>query len=150
MGSARWRVLVRVGAGVSVTGLAVFLWAEGLDRANQWAGVLGLFVGVAGLVLSLAGGAGGRSAGQSADGAAAGGSVRLVRNVKGDVVVGAPSAPGPVPEAAGAAPPGEAPPAGGGLSARGVRAGGDVELVDGVEGSVRFGGPLPPDGGPRP
>ncbi|QKW20455.1 hypothetical protein HUT16_16490 [Kitasatospora sp. NA04385] len=149
MGSARWRMLVWVGAGVSVAGLAVFLWAEGLDRANQWAGVLGLFVGVAGLVLTLAGGTGGRSGGQSADGAAAGGSVRLVRGVQGDVVIDAPSAPGPVPEAAPDPVPGAAPPAGG-LSARNVRAGGDVELVDGVEGSVRFGGPRPTDGRPRP
>ncbi|MFJ1753903.1 hypothetical protein [Kitasatospora sp. NPDC088134] len=136
MGSARWRVLVWVGAGVSAVGLAVFLWAEGLDRANQWAGVLGLFVGLAGLVLAVTGGVGGRGGGrQSADGAAAGGSVRLVRNVKGDVVVGRGPAPGPVPEA-----PQPVPAAADGQSARGARAGGDVELVDGVDGSVRFGG----------
>ncbi|MFJ5230436.1 hypothetical protein ACIQBJ_11145 [Kitasatospora sp. NPDC088391] len=134
MGSARWRVLVWVGAGVSAVGLAVFLWAEGLDRANQWAGVLGLFVGLVGLVLAVTGGIGGRGGGrQSADGAAAGGSVRLVRGVKGDVVIGRGPAPGPVPEA------GRVPEAGDGQSARGARAGGDVELVDGVDGSVRFG-----------
>ncbi|MFJ8442449.1 hypothetical protein [Kitasatospora griseola] len=136
MGSSRWRWLVWVGAGISVVGLAVFLWGEGLDRANQWAGVLGLFVGLAGLVLSVTGGVRGRGGGQSADGAAAGGSVRLVRNVKGDVVIGGSAAPGPVPEAP-AAPAADA--AGDGQSARGIRAGGDVNLVDGVEGSVRFG-----------
>ncbi|MFJ1795109.1 hypothetical protein [Kitasatospora griseola] len=136
MGSSRWRWLVWVGAGISVVGLAVFLWGEGLDRANQWAGVLGLFVGLAGLVLSVTGGVRGRGGGQSADGAAAGGSVRLVRNVKGDVVIGGGGAPGPVPEAPAAPVPGAA---GDGQSARGIRAGGDVNLVDGVEGSVRFG-----------
>ncbi|WP_404869177.1 hypothetical protein ACI1MP_20165 [Kitasatospora griseola] len=135
MGSSRWRWLVWVGAGISVVGLAVFLWGEGLDRANQWAGVLGLFVGLAGLALSVTGGVRGRGGGQSADGAAAGGSVRLVRNVKGDVVIGGGAAPGPVPEAS-AAPVTDA--AGDGQSARGIRAGGDVNLVDGVEGSVRF------------
>ncbi|MFJ5922557.1 hypothetical protein ACIQF6_08080 [Kitasatospora sp. NPDC092948] len=140
MGSTRWRWLVWVGAGVSVVGLAVFLWGEGLDRANQWAGVLGLFVGLAGLVLSVTGGVRGRGGGQSADGAAAGGSVRMVRDVKGDVVIGGRSASGPVPEAS-TAPVTDA--AGDGQSARGVRAGGDVNLVDGVEGSVRFDEPQP-------
>ncbi|MGW4379259.1 hypothetical protein [Kitasatospora sp. NPDC004531] len=138
MGSSRWRWSVWVGAGISVAGLAFFLWGEGLDRANQWAGVLGLFVGLAGLVLSVTGGIRGRGGGQSADGASAGGSVRMVRNVQGDVVIGGAAAPpGPVPDAA--APPAAADAAGDGQSARGVRAGGDVNLVDGVEGSVRFG-----------
>ncbi|MFD8596137.1 hypothetical protein ACFV1L_14150 [Kitasatospora sp. NPDC059646] len=137
MGSTRWRWLVWVGAGISVVGLALFLWGEGLDRANQWAGVLGLFVGLAGLLASVTGGVRGRGGGQSADGAAAGGSVRMVRGVKGDVVIGRGSAaPGPVPDAA-TTPVADA--AGDGQSARGVRAGGDVELVDGVDGSVRFG-----------
>ncbi|WP_143200005.1 DUF4337 domain-containing protein [Kitasatospora sp. CB01950] len=136
MGSTRWRWLVWVGAGISVVGLAFFLWGEGLDRANQWAGVLGLFVGLAGLVLSVTGGIRGRGGGQSADGAAAGGSVRMVRNVKGDVVIGGSPAPGTVPDAA-TTPVTDT--ADDGQSARGVRAGGDVNLVDGVEGSVRFG-----------
>ncbi|WP_051653177.1 hypothetical protein [Kitasatospora cheerisanensis] len=137
MGSTRWRWLVWVGAGISVVGLALFLWGEGLDRANQWAGVLGLFVGLVGLLASVTGGVRGRGGGQSADGAAAGGSVRMVRGVKGDVVIGRTSAaPGPVPDQA-STPVTDT--AGDGQSARGVRAGGDVELVDGVDGSVRFG-----------
>ncbi|MEV4560611.1 hypothetical protein AB0K51_26950 [Kitasatospora sp. NPDC049285] len=135
MGSVRWRVAVWGGAVVSMAGLAVFLWSEGLERANQWAGVLGLFAGVAGLALTVTGGVRGRGGGQSADGTAAGGSVRLVRDVKGDVVIVRPSAGGPVPEAA--VPPAEG--GGDGQSVRGVRAGGDVDLVDGVDGSVRFG-----------
>ncbi|MFI9783207.1 hypothetical protein ACIHEI_06790 [Kitasatospora sp. NPDC051984] len=136
MGSTRWRWMVWVGAGISVVGLVFFLWEEGLDRANQWAGVLGLFVGLAGLVLSVTGGVRGRGGGQSADGAAVGGSVRMVRDVKGDVVIGGGAAPGPVPDAS-ATPVTDA--AGDGQSARGIRAGGDLNLVDGVEGSVRFG-----------
>ncbi|GHH76208.1 hypothetical protein GCM10018781_46990 [Kitasatospora indigofera] len=61
--------------GAAVVGLVVHLGAVGLDRADKWASVLGLFVAIAGLGLTLAGLRRGRaeSAGRSRGEAPAGG-----------------------------------------------------------------------------
>ena len=50
------RVAWRIGgclAGVLVTVLGVFLARQGLDRADKLASIVGLFVGIAGLVVAL-------------------------------------------------------------------------------------------------
>ncbi|MCT2592276.1 hypothetical protein LHJ74_20615 [Streptomyces sp. N2-109] len=68
--------------------LAVYLASVGLDAANQWAGVLGLFVALAGLAVSLAGmrrGASGPDPGQGVRDSFVRGGVALVgkaRNVR--------------------------------------------------------------------
>ncbi|MER5637849.1 hypothetical protein ABT095_12935 [Kitasatospora sp. NPDC002227] len=123
------------GVGIVVAGITVFLTSQGLDRANQWSGVLSLFLGLAGLVLSVLGFSRAKAGAQTVDGASAGGSIRAVRGVKGDVVIrsAAPTRPapaaGPVPTTA---------PEPGAQSARGARAGKEIDLIDGVEGSVRL------------
>jgi hypothetical protein len=130
--------LVWTGAALAVGSLAVFLWLQGLERANQWSSVLSLFLTIAGSLLSLAGLTGRRSPAsgrQSADGASAGGSVQLVRNVGGDVVIT-----GTVPAGRPAAPQGSAvPPSTEGQSTQGTQAGGGISQVDGIGGSVRIG-----------
>ncbi|WP_256106313.1 hypothetical protein [Streptomyces sp. ODS05-4] len=125
--------LIGTGVLLVLAGLGAFLAFQGLDRADKWASVLGLFVGVAGLALAVYGA---RAPGQSADGATAGGSVNQVRGVAGDVTIGAPRPAAPPPPA-GSTPPPPAP--AGGQSARGAWAGGSINQVDGVGGSARIG-----------
>jgi len=134
--------LVWTGAALAVGSLAAFLWLQGLERADQWSSVLSLFLTVAGFLLSLAGLTSRRSPAlgrQSADGAHAGGSVQLVRNVDGDVVITS-SVPAGSPAGLPAAPQGSAaPPSTEGQSTQGTRAGGGISQVDGIGGSVRIG-----------
>lgn len=132
-------MLVWTGAALAVGSLAVFLWLQGLERADQWSSVLSLFLTIAGFLLSLAGGLIGRrsaaSGRQSADGASAGGSVQQVRNVDGDVVItgSVPTGQLALPQAT------TAPPSTEGQSTQGTQAGGGISQVDGVGGSVRIG-----------
>ncbi|MGW4159308.1 hypothetical protein [Streptomyces sp. NPDC004788] len=125
-----------VGTVLALGGLAVFLVLRGLDEADKWSSVLSLFFTVAGFALAVAGFFAGGAAGQSADGAVAGGSLRQIRGVKGDVVLTAGGGGGGT---APAAPPSPAGPGAGGgsQSARGARTGGDLTQIDGVDGSVR-------------
>jgi hypothetical protein len=53
-------VVIAVGAAV---GMAVYLASVGLDKADKWASVCGMFIGLAGLVLGCCGAVRGRSAG---------------------------------------------------------------------------------------
>jgi hypothetical protein len=102
--------------GVLVAGLGFFLTAQGLDKADKLASVLGLFVGLIGLGLAVFGGAGARRqvGGQSVTDSTIGGSVTQVRGVRGNLRVG-PSAPAGSPVAPPLSAPTAAPPAGGDL-----------------------------------
>ncbi|MFI8828033.1 hypothetical protein [Streptomyces sp. NPDC053431] len=129
--------LLVVGAVLALGGLAVFLTLRGLDAADKWSSVLSLFFTVAGFALTLAGLLA-RGAGQAADRAVAGGDLRQIRGVKGDVVITAVRG-GPAAVGDGGSAPGDDPGAGGGAqSAQGARAGGDLTQIDGVDGSVRI------------
>ncbi|MFD0258873.1 hypothetical protein ACFXKJ_12640 [Kitasatospora indigofera] len=99
--------------GAAVVGLVVHLGAVGLDRADKWASVLGLFVAIAGLGLTLAGlrrgraesagrsreeaPAGGGPSGQSVDASGVGGGIAQVSGTRGSVriVHRGPAAPAP-------------------------------------------------------
>ncbi|XVQ15325.1 hypothetical protein ACQP1W_23195 [Spirillospora sp. CA-255316] len=62
----RARILLWAGAVVAVgaaVGLAVHLASVGLDKADKWASVCGMFIGLAGLVLAVYGAVRARSAG---------------------------------------------------------------------------------------
>ncbi|MEV4343279.1 hypothetical protein AB0J83_02190 [Actinoplanes sp. NPDC049596] len=98
-----------VAGGVLVVGLGVFLAVQGLDRADKVASVLGLFVGLAGLGLTVTGAFGARrgSGGQSVTDSAIGGDVAQVRGVSGSVRIGpAPAAEAPPPPSASSPPAG--------------------------------------------
>ncbi|MFF5976282.1 hypothetical protein ACFY7C_32730 [Streptomyces sp. NPDC012769] len=125
-----------VGTVLALGGLAVFLTLRGLDAADKWSSVLSLFFTVAGFALALAGMVG-RGPAQSADGAVAGGALRQIRGVSGDVVIttGGPAGNAPAPGPASAPAPGQG---GGAQSAQGARTGGDLTQIDGVDGSVRI------------
>lgn len=93
------RVLPIIG-GVAVASLGLFLAAAGLDDADKWASVLGLFVAVAGVGLSGYGLVVSRQqrARQAVSGSVVGGGVTQVHGVRGDLRLGAaPAAPGPNP-----------------------------------------------------
>lgn len=52
------RVLVWVGAGLvmaALAGLGVYFAVVGLDKADKWASVIGVFVAISGLVVAIAG-----------------------------------------------------------------------------------------------
>jgi len=100
----KWVLVIAVG--VMTAGLGAFLAVQGLDKADKFSSVFGLFVGVAGLGLAISGAVGVRrqASGQSVTGSSIGGSVTQVRGVRGDVRVG-PSIPagGPPPAPAASA-----------------------------------------------
>ncbi|WP_438361837.1 hypothetical protein [Micromonospora sicca] len=138
----RWAVVIT--AGVLVAGLGSFLAVQGLDKAGKWAGVFGVFVGLAGLGLSVSGAVGARrqSRGQSVTDSSVGVGVTQVRGVRGNVRIG-PSAPAPATPSAPAAP--QPPIAGpradgvptwGGQSVTRSWTTGPVRQVDGVDGDV--------------
>lgn len=87
--------------GAVVAGLGVFLAAAGLDDADKWASVVGLFVALAGLALTGYGLVAARQRtsagrpGQTVTGSAVGGGVTQVRGVGGDLRLG--PAPTPLP-----------------------------------------------------
>ncbi|MFF0752157.1 hypothetical protein [Streptomyces sp. NPDC004267] len=133
-----------VGTVVALGGLAAFFVLRGLDEADKWSSVLSLFFAVTGFALTVAGLFTRGPAVQSADGAVAGGSLRQIRGVKGDVVItggGGGSGGGTAPAAAPAS--GDPDPAGAAQSARGARTNGDLTQIDGVDGSVRIGSEPP-------
>ncbi|MFC4495360.1 hypothetical protein ACFPA8_14585 [Streptomyces ovatisporus] len=118
---------------VATGSLAWYLASVGLDAASKWAGVLGLFVALAGLVISVMG-LRRRSApaGQSVTGSRVGGGVAQVQNAgnvhisHGRSGVSPPQAPGP----GAAAPPAE----GQSVSNSGVH--GSVDQVRDARGDV--------------
>ncbi|MET9954677.1 hypothetical protein ABZ135_24465 [Streptomyces sp. NPDC006339] len=123
-----------VGTVLALGGLAVFLTLRGLDAADKWSSVLSLFFTVAGFALALAGMVG-RGPAQSADGAVAGGALRQIRGVKGDVTITGGGASGTPPSSTSVPAPGQG---GGTQSAQSARTGGDLTQIDGVDGSVRI------------
>ncbi|MER6612228.1 hypothetical protein [Streptomyces xantholiticus] len=143
------RVQVWVGgtvAAVAVVGLAVHLMVAGLDAADKWASVLGLFVALAGLGVALAGLRRNRQGGgsQSVESSTLGGGVTQVSGTGGSVRIHhhAPSAlpatgppTGPVP------PVGVHPVPDGGQSVRNTQTSGPVDQVQSTDGDVEIEGP---------
>ncbi|MFI6582823.1 hypothetical protein [Embleya sp. NPDC050493] len=128
-------------AGAALVGLAVYLAVVGLDEADKWASVLGLFVAVVGLVVSVVGVWRERSAsgGQSVTDSVIGGGVAQVSGTGGSVRITrrgtGPAAPPPV---APGTPPagGGAPPADDGQRVHGSTIPGPVDQVQGTVGDV--------------
>jgi hypothetical protein len=89
----RWVLTLAVG--VLVVGLGTILAIQGLDKADKWASVLGLFVGLAGLGLAVAGAVDGRRrpGGQWVTDSTIGGGVTQIRGVHGKVRIGPPAPP---------------------------------------------------------
>ncbi|MEV6802992.1 hypothetical protein AB0M91_32310 [Micromonospora rifamycinica] len=131
-----WAVAFAVG--VLVAGLGTFLAIQGLDKADKWGSVLGLFVGLAGLGLAVAGAVGARrqAGGQSVTGSTIGGGVTQVRGVGGSVRIGPSPAPPVAPTPPGSSPPVPSPAPGGGQAVTGSSTTGPVRQVDGVGGDV--------------
>jgi hypothetical protein len=163
-GGMRGRLLAWAGGAVAVAaavGLGVYFAVAGLGKADQLGSVVGIFTGLAGLVVSVYGVVQGRregpsscpaaAKGQSVAGSTVTGGITQVRGVTGSVRIGgppsssaappaaAPSVPSPAP---GLAPPGapepvfEAPGRGDGQSVTDSQVGGDVTQVDGAGGDV--------------
>jgi hypothetical protein len=126
--------------GVLVVGLGVFLAVQGLDKADKWAGVLGLFVTLAGVGVAVAGVVGARrqTSGQSVTDSTIGGGVAQVRGVRGSVRIGPSTAPTVAPAPPGSPVPPQAPsaPHSGGQAVSGSSTAGPVRQVDGVGGDV--------------
>ncbi|MYV53170.1 hypothetical protein [Streptomyces sp. SID3212] len=143
------RVQTWVGGSVAVVAvgaLVVHLAVVGLDQADKWASVLGLFVALAGLGVSVAGirrGAGGGTGpSQTVESSAVGGGVTQVAGTGGSVRI---THRGPAPVPPPAVPPGAAPapaqPSGGDQSVRGTSASGPVNQVRDTASDVEIDGP---------
>ncbi|MFE3206331.1 hypothetical protein [Embleya sp. NPDC059237] len=125
-------------AGTALVGLAVYLAVVGLDEADKWASVLGLFVALAGLAVSVAGARRERPAsnGQSVTDSAINGGVTQVSGTGGNVRITRRSARPVVPSPVA---PGTPPPAGGagdGQRVHGSIVSGPVDQVQGTGGDV--------------
>jgi drug/metabolite transporter (DMT)-like permease len=107
----RW--VVAFAGGVLVAVIGAFLAVQGLDKADKWASVAGLFVGLAGLGLAAAGAVDGRrhAGRQSVTDSTIGGGVFQVSGVDGSVRIGpgTASATPPAPPTGAAAPSSAAP-----------------------------------------
>ncbi|BCY10698.1 hypothetical protein [Actinoplanes sp. L3-i22] len=80
------RACLFIGAAVLLAGLGVFLIRAGLDRADKLASVLGLFLNIAAIVLTVLGLRGGAATGPPAGGVTIHGDVTARRDfVVGDV-----------------------------------------------------------------
>ncbi|WP_232290030.1 hypothetical protein [Micromonospora sp. ATCC 39149] len=92
--------------GVLPMGLGVFLAIQKLDRADKWASVVGVFVGLLGVGFTVIGGVGARRqvGGQSVVDSTIGGGVAQVRGVRGSVRVGPETTPAVPPAAASSSP----------------------------------------------
>jgi hypothetical protein len=135
----RWAVAFA--GGVLVAGLGAFLAVQGLDKADKWASVLGLFVGLAGLGLAVAGAFGARrhDGGQSVTDATIGGGVAQVRGVRGSVKIGPAAALPPVASSPSSVPPSAPPPSSaGGQSVTRSSTAGSVRQVDDVGGDIEL------------
>jgi hypothetical protein len=140
--------IVMVAGGLLVAGIGVFLAIEGLDKADKWASVFGLFVALAGLGLTVSGGVGARrqAGGQSVTDSTIGDSVVQVRRVRGNVRIGHGTAPAvptpPTSPPSPPSPPSTAPSPGGdegdGQSVTRSSTAGPVRQVDDVGGDVEL------------
>ncbi|WP_254876719.1 hypothetical protein [Verrucosispora sp. NA02020] len=138
--------MAAIAGGLLVAGLGAFLTVQGLDDADKWASVLGLFVGLAGLGLAAAGAAGTRrqARNQSVVNTVVGGGVTQVRGVRGSVRLGSaatpPTAAPPVapPSAPTGGPPAAASGGGGDQLVSGSSVTGPVRQVDEVGGDVEI------------
>ena len=152
------RLLARglwIAGGVALVGLGVFFAFTGLEPAGQWSGVIGAFVGLIGLgvsvygvVLARRGSAAGQSGGQAVVGSTVGGEVLQLRGVRGNLRVGPPTTarapaappgsapPAPEPQPPGSAPPGSAPAGPGGQSVTDTHAAGPVRQFGDVGGDA--------------
>ncbi|MEV4847450.1 hypothetical protein AB0K20_30075 [Micromonospora matsumotoense] len=138
------RVLGGVGVGVVLGGLAVFLVVAGLDDADKYASVIGLFVGIAALSATVWGIVSGRPAPvppsppapvagpQRVERLDAGGDVDVVDTVRGSLRVG--TAPPSVTTPPAGRTPGSVVP--GEQDVRDVRATGAIRIIRGVDGDV--------------
>jgi len=131
----------RIAAVIILAGLAAYLYAVGLDKADKLASVLGLLVAVAALVapylLPPAGGdRSGSSSTQQVANTAVGGNLTQVRDAKSVRVQG------PVRSGPPQAPPPQADPVSegkGGQYVNGVWVGGNLTQVDGADGDITIG-----------
>ncbi|MFE5325445.1 hypothetical protein ACFRCG_03350 [Embleya sp. NPDC056575] len=140
MTAKTWAWVGGVVAGAALVGLAVYLVVVGLDEADKWASVLGLFVALVGLVVSVVGvwrertASGGQSvtdgviAGGVAQVSDTGGNVRITRRGTGPVVP--PSATPGAPPSAGDTAPAD------GQRVHGGTVSGPVDQVQGTDGDV--------------
>ncbi|MDX3128930.1 hypothetical protein PV367_03760 [Streptomyces europaeiscabiei] len=141
--------VVAVGALVYLT---AYLIAVGLDKADKVASVVGLFVGLAGLVVSILGlrredppDGGPPEGGQSVRNSWVGEGITMVRDTRGNVQISHTSGPQPFPVGGPqpppvppASPPPSGTPDGAGQHVHGTTAGGPVDLVDGTGGNVEI------------
>ncbi|QIQ06881.1 hypothetical protein HA039_13455 [Streptomyces liangshanensis] len=133
---------------VAVGALAAHLVVVGLDQADKWASVLGLFVALAGLGISVAGirrttggGGGGTGGSQAVENSAVGGGVTQVAGTGGSVRITHRGPAGPPLAVPPGATPTQAPPPGGGQSVRGTSASGPVDQVRDTTSDVEIDGP---------
>jgi len=138
----RW--MVAFAGGALVVGLGVFLASQGLSKADNWASVLGLFVGLTGLGLTAAGAVGARrqAGGQLVTDSTIGAGVAQVRGVRGSVRIGPGAAP-PVPASSSPSPVSPSAPRDGsadevGQSVTRSSTAGPVRQVDDVGGDVEL------------
>lgn len=131
---ARWG---GAAAAVAVVGLAVYFSLVGWDAAQRWATVLGLFVGLAGLWIAVAGlrrGRRGAAGGQGVVGSSVGGGVAQVDGTCGNVRIrhsgGVAAPPPPAPGPGAPAHPGD------GQTVSGSGVGGPVDQVRGAGGDA--------------
>ncbi|MFE5331292.1 hypothetical protein ACFRCG_33380 [Embleya sp. NPDC056575] len=140
MTAKTWAWVGGVVAGAALVGLAVYLAVVGLDEADKWASVLGLFVTLAGLAVSVIGMWRERasSGGQSVTDSTIGGGVAQVADTGGNVRIThrgtGPVIPPPTPQ--GAPPAGGVPPADDGQRVQGSTVSGPVDQVRATDGDV--------------
>lgn len=134
-----WMLLLLIGGAV-ITGLGVFMAAAGLDDADKWASVLGLFVALAGLGLSGYGLVVARRQrqGQTVADSIGRGGVTQVRGVRGNLRIGTPPAASTGLQPSSSAPPLQAPTSAGEGDQSVVRTwtAGPVRQVDDVGGDT--------------
>ncbi|MFE3205843.1 hypothetical protein [Embleya sp. NPDC059237] len=142
MTAKSWAWVGGMVAGAALVGLAVYLAVVGLDEADKWASVLGLFVALAGLVVSMAGVRRERSSpgGQSVEGSVTSAGIAQVSDTGGSVRITrrGPGVAGPPPGAPGVPPVGGTPPAGDGQRVRDSAVGGPVDQVRNTGGDVEI------------
>ena len=141
--------VVAVGALASLT---AYLISVGLDEADKVASVVGLFVALAGLVVSVLGlrresapEDGPPAGGQSVRNSSFGGGITMIRGTRGSIRIsrtGAPQpaptgGPRPLPGHPAGAPSADAP-NGAGQHVHGTTAAGPVDMVDGTGGDVEI------------
>ncbi|MET9959410.1 hypothetical protein ABZ128_10060 [Streptomyces sp. NPDC006326] len=125
-------------ATAALVGLAVYLTVVGLDAADKWASVFGLFVGLAGLGVSVAGMRRGepRPDGQSVDGGTVGGGIAQVSGTGGSVRITRRGTWSTSPSSTPPTQPDGVEQGSGGQRVRGATASGPIDQVQGTAGDV--------------